>query len=535
MTLTTEIEYTTNVDDDEAFVTRTSHYVGHSIETNKAYDLEAKTISDPKTQKATHLIFNAKPSLTAVDSFKFTDEIKQGLEKFKTDNISAKIEDMYESTIKYVSGIKGWQDLFTLVLLTFCSPLNYEFEGRMLQKGWVESLVLGDTRTGKTEMVKSVIEYFKLGEMVLGESASFAGLVGGLQQVGSRWHLTWGRIPLNNRRLVAIDEMSGLSKFEIAKLSGIRSTGIAEITKIQTDRTWAKTRLIWLSNPRGTREDANRMLSGYSQGVKAFPELIGQKEDMSRFDLVLFTGISDVDVTEINKPLKGPDTFPYTGKDFHDLVMFAWTLKPKDIQFTQQAKDYIYYATEKMADKYSQEIPLVVPNELRIKLAKLGVACACLTFNYDGKLTVDQKHIEFVYKYLNKIFDKPACGYDMYSYIEKSKNTLNNTDTLKKLILKQRSSITQLLDIDRFSQSDLQEIFDANNRQETKDLIRTLVESNALRRISNGYKKTGAFNKFLGEHKNGKLEKQIQDQDQVEIETQIDGENYVETDEEFPF
>jgi hypothetical protein len=527
--MTTEVEYTTDIKRDEQFVVRQAFFVGHNIESNRSYTFEGKTVSHPKNQKGTHLMFKATPSLTAIENYKFTDQVAEKLQKFRTEHISDKIKDMYDTTITHVSGLIGREDLFTLALLTYCSPLSFKFQDKTVKKGYIESLVLGDTRTGKTEMMKSVIEYFKLGELVLGESASFAGLVGGLQQVGNTWHLTWGRIPLNNRRLVAIDEMSGLSTWEIAKLSGIRSSGIAEITKIRTERTWAKTRLIWMSNPRGSKEDNKRMMSSYSQGVRAVPELVGKQEDISRFDIILLLGIDDVEMDLINKPTKAPKTLKYMGDEFHDLVMFAWTLTEDKIHFTQDAMDKIYECTKYLSFTYDASIPLIMPSEQRIKLAKIALAAACISFNWnDYKLIVQDIHVQFAYEYLCQIFNKPITAYDEYSRLEKGRYQILNQQKVGDLFENKKFAIDQLLDVERMTQTDIQEIFNVDSRSDTRKILNVLLTNKALRRSSSGYEKTPAFIEFLREHKNGKMFKsELPDSDPP---PEFDGEQFEETD-----
>lgn len=520
--LTTEVEYTTDIKKDETYTTRTAYFIGHNIETNKAYTFAGKTIANPKNQYATHLIFEAIPSVTALDGFKMTDKIAKQLKKFQADDVQAKISEIYNNTIRHITGLVGRQDLFILIFLTYCSPLKLRFDNEIIEKGYLETLVLGDTRTGKTEMARSLIKYFKVGELVVGESASFAGLVGGLQQMGNRWHLHWGRIPLNNRRLVIIDEMSGLSLWEIAKLSGIRSEGIAEITKIRTERTYAKTRLIWLSNPRSTKEDS-KMLSGYSQGVKAIPELIGVPEDISRFDFILLLGMDDVSMEDINKKVKMPQKIEYTSEDFHNLIMFIWTLKIEDIIFTDEAIKTIYNQTKSFAYKYDQTIPLVIPNSQRIKLAKMAAAAACISFNYvDQKILVDKNHVNFVSNYLNNIYDKPICAYDEYSRLEKMRKNLRDEKEIKKIIKNDIKIIEQLLDVEKMNQTDLMEIFELDDRSETRKVINTLIKGKALKRISSGYEKTRAFSDFLRAHKNG--DPNDEDQNQIESEDEINEE-----------
>lgn len=508
--LTPEVEYTTNVTYDNKFVIRNAYYLGHNIETNRPYNFSAKTIAHPKTQYATHLIFEAEPALTSIESFEFTDEKHERLKSiFKKDDLMENLINIYNNTIMPISTIKGRLDLFISTLLTYCSPLHFEFENKVVTKGWIETLVLGDTRTGKSALLGSLIEFFQAGEMVQGESASFAGLVGGLQQVGNRWHLNWGRIPLNNGRLIVVDEMSGLNIYDIGKLSGIRSSGIAEITKIRTERTWAKTRIIWLSNPRGTREQNQRMLSSYGQGVKAVPELIGRSEDISRFDLVLLISMDEVSSELINSHNQTEIKREYNSQDFHDLIMWCWKLKHPDIKFDQGVVKFIYDVTDKFSKKYSQNIPLVVPNEQRIKIAKIAVAAAAMNYNTsDGKkLLVEEHHVRFAEKFLFSILDKPACGYDEFSRLEKSRSEMLNKDQIEKVIANYPDCIDQLLDIDRFSQIDIQEIFNIETRSSARETINMLIRAKCLKRIIGGYEKTTAFIKYLRSIDKVKLKK----------------------------
>lgn len=507
--LVPEIEYTTNLEKDENYVVRPAVVIGQAIETNKAYEFSGLTVTHPKSQSVVHLITKAKPALTVVDGFVFTEQKHKRLKEIfgADDKIQEKMDDIYNDTIVHVSGIKGRVDLFIATLLTYCSPLHFIFEGRTIKKGWVETLILGDTRTGKTEMLRSLIEYFKAGELVLGESASFAGLIGGLQQIGSQWQLNWGRIPLNDRRLVVIDEMSGLATWEIGKLSGIRSSGIAEITKIRTERTFARTRLLWLSNPRGSREEQQRLLASYSQGVRAVPELIGKPEDISRFDMVLFLGATDVSREVISQQLSKPEQYKYSSDDFHDLIMWCWKTFARNIIFKSGTEILIHQLANKLGEKYDQNIPLVMDSEQHIKLARLSVAIAAMTYSSpDGQtLEINPAHIEFAYNYLNKIFDKPICAYNEFSRLEKARYNLKDPEDIVILLKRNKSSIDQLLDLEKMTQGDIQEIFDIANKTDLRQDLNTLITSRAIRRVSQGYIKTPAFIKFLRENRNGTL------------------------------
>jgi len=495
-----EIEFTSNIDDDSKYVTRVAYYLGHKIDTNKVYNFKGITVSHPQTQQATHMLWDAEPALTAIESFKFSKNIFEELTKFQSEDPEEQLRKIYENTVVPITGIKQRIDLFIAMLLTYTSPLTFKFDNRLISKGWLETLILGDTRTGKTEMAKKLIEYFKIGELVLGESASFAGLIGGVQQLGSRWHLNWGRVPLNNGRLVFIDEMSGLQTWEIAKMSGIRSSGIAEITKIRTERTAARTRLIWMSNVRGTNSE-QRDISAYTQGIRAVPELVGKPEDISRFDIVVIVDKDEVPTHIINQPIEQLDKPVYTSDDFHNLIIWAWKLRSDNIIIEEDAEKKIYEYAEKMGRKYSQSIPVVVSSEQRIKIARVSTAIAAAMFSTDDgkKLIVTLDHVDFAVKYIERILDKPACAYDEYSRLEKGRLEITNKENIKKML--STNIIDQLLTIDKFIFTDLQDIFGLSNRSEARDTINNLIYNQAIRRTGSQYEKTPAFIKFIREVK----------------------------------
>ena len=136
--------------------------------------------------------------------------------------------------------------------MVYHSALGFFFQGQEIKRGWVEGLIIGDTRSGKSETAASLMKHYQLGEFVTGENTSFAGLIGGMQQNQKRWFVSWGKIPLNDRRLVILDEASGLSERDISNISGFRSSGIAEIIKIHQERPMT-TRLIWFNTRTATR------------------------------------------------------------------------------------------------------------------------------------------------------------------------------------------------------------------------------------------------------------------------------------------
>jgi hypothetical protein len=399
-----------------SYLLQSAFFVDGNVDANRSYRMRGVMTPDPWTQQVTFLLTEKDPLQDSIASFKLTPEIMEKLSIFQTDDIPGKFKEIHTDFEDNVTHIVGRSDLLTGIDLAYHSVLGFSFQGVPIRNGWIDFLCIGDTRTGKSETTSKMLQFYGLGEMSVAENTSFAGLVGGLQQTGNkRWFLTWGKLPLNDGRLFVIDEASGLSLDEIAMMSGIRASGIAEVTKIQTERTSARTRLIWLSNSR-----SGRPLESYSYGVLAVPELIGKSEDISRFDFVIAASRDEVPLEVINKRVVETDKVPhiYTSDLCKTLILWAWSRKPDDVVFEEEAVNRILRYAIKMGQEYSSRIPLVEGANQRIKLAKISVAVAARVFSTDAtgeKVVVKAPHVDFAYQFLEEIYSKPSFDYKGYS------------------------------------------------------------------------------------------------------------------------
>ena len=114
-------------------------------------------------------------------------------------HIATKFDEIHNDLEANVTRIYQRRDLLTAVDLVYHSVLQFKFQGVLVKKGWLECLVIGDTRCGKSETLERIAEHYMAGEVVTGENVSFAGLVGGLQQSQKVWSITWGRPVLRKR------------------------------------------------------------------------------------------------------------------------------------------------------------------------------------------------------------------------------------------------------------------------------------------------------------------------------------------------
>lgn len=412
--------------------------------------------------------------------------------------VAKKFNEIHEDLEANVTKIYQRRDLMTVFDLVAHSVINFSFQGQLLRKGWCEALVVGDTRCGKSETVDKLFKHYHCGELVTGENASYAGLIGGLQQTaGNRWSITWGKYPLNDRRMLGIDELSGLPQESIAKMSGIRSSGVAEITKIRTEKTLGRVRSIWMSNPRGKRP-----IAAFNSGIEVIQDLIGHPEDIARFDLALTVATSEVPLHIINASSRPDVKHRYTTEACNRLVYWAWSRKADQVVFAPKAVEAVLSISSELSRRYVP--PLVEGAEQRIKVARLAVSAAARVFSHTGtgeKILVLPTHVEFIRDFLDEIFCKPSMGFDLYSRGKIAESELIHETDIRERFKTLPADFSRLLtEAPTFNSSDVQD-FASVDRQVATDLISFLVRKSAIRKGKFGYYKLPAFQRFLRDGK----------------------------------
>lgn len=476
------------------YVVRQGYFVGHGLVPNNVYEMEGSVVPNPKNQYITFVLPKASPVKDSITGFTVTPEMIEQLKVFQSNDVEGQFNKIAKDLTANVTKIYKREDLVILIDLIYHSCLRFEFMGKMVKKGWTEGLVLGDTRCGKTETSTALIEHYKAGEMSTGENASFAGLIGGMQQIGSRWSIIWGKFPLNDRRLLFIDETSGMPVEDIGKMSGVRSSGIAEIIKVQQEKTFARTRLIWLGNPRSSRG-----LATYDAGVLAIKELIGRPEDIARFDLAMTVASGEVPIEVINEESKEKVEHVFTSELCHNLVLWAWSRQPGDIRFTDQARRACLDVASALSKEFSAAIPLVEPAEQRIKIARLAVAAACRLFSTETgqEVIVKAEHVEFVAMFLRRIFNSPSMNYGGYSKAQMADLFLRDPETVRAQIQPHgKNFVEALLERQYIRLVDFEDVLNLT-KAEVKPIVAKLVQNRALKHYHTAYVKSPAFIELL--------------------------------------
>lgn len=274
--------------------------------------------------------------------------------------------------------------------------------------------------------------------------------------------LRWGRIPLSDKQLVVLEELSGLSVDEISNMSDVRSSGIARLDKggINSE-TNSRTRLFCLSNVRGQRKN----LSQYLSGVTAVQELIGHPEDIARFDLITTVVDREVSVEIINSSSNQFAMIanePIHESSLKKLIHFIWSLSPDQIVITAKAHEECLTQTKELAAIYHPSIPVFKGGSGRYKLARIAAAIACLQFSYkQDQVRITEGHVRCARRLLQTIYEKPSFG-----YLEYSKQMFDRENVKDRRLLRQafrehirrndlKKVVESLIHAQRFSRDEL--------------------------------------------------------------------------------
>jgi len=398
---------------------RPAYLIGETVEASTIYQLDGYTTVDPMTQSVTHVFTHIEKQSNDIENFNLNIQKHSELNEFcvSTNTPEAmfeKLKNLYISYSHNITKIYEREDLHMSVDMLIRSVISFKFDNEYVKKGWMEMMVVGDPRSGKGYVTEKLMNYFQIGETVNGENATFAGLVGGVQQLSGHWMVTWGRVVLNDCGLVHIDE--SIDSEIWGKLSRVRSEGIAEITKIQTETANARTRLIWTCNP------LNRVMSSYTYGIQSITDLISAPEDIARLDYVLAVAHDEVSGKVINQRREEVSII-HEAQLEQDLIMWTWSRKPDEVKFTKDAIEHIYTSSVLLENLYDFSIPLIQVENVRFKLCKIAIAFAARFYSNmnEGKvLLVKKSHVECAIVFLDKIYGKEASGYQSYSAMKKS-------------------------------------------------------------------------------------------------------------------
>jgi hypothetical protein len=459
---------------------------------NSKVRVVGKNVTDPKTGKLRFMSWVKDAVEMDIDNFQLTPEMREALKTFQPSGDQTSFEkclEIAQDMAENVTHIYGRDLLHVAYDLIWHSVLSFKVHDIVVEKGWLEAAFVGDTRTGKSEVATKFISHYNSGVLKSCEGMSFPGIVGGVQQIDGRWHMTWGVVPMNDRRLVVLDEVSGLKeKNVIEQMSSIRSSGRAQITKISSEETSARTRLAWIMNP----ADGSMLKDNQDAGMGALRTVVPNAEDIARFDFVVAAANTDVDASTINAGFGERHDPGYSSEECETLVKWVWSLTRDQINVTAAAAAAATNSALDLGKRYVSDPPFIQAENVRFKLLRIAAALAARTFSVDDsdRLLVEARHVDDAVEFLDSIYEQESLGYARMSrrVISTRERALEKKNRCRDYLREHEHDVLSTLRMlggNVFRAKDFEE-FGLMEKTEAKEVVNTFLKWGVAHRKTRG-------------------------------------------------
>lgn len=380
--------------------------------------------SHPASQQATLFIEHLEPMEDDWLKFEVNEETLPTLKRLK----ELSVRDIRDDLTNNVTRIYESDEILMTILLTFLSPLRFVFDGELI-RGWINSCVIGDSGTGKSATYGRIADWLDLGDRFSALTGARTGLLYAVKTKNSEWYVHVGSYVMASQRIIAIDEAQESPIDEIKKMAIAMDEGWLRVDQVAQGGYSTQTRLTMLMNPKH-----NKKISDFSCGCLALTECFAPMF-IRRLDMAVFCTARE-DHGFYNQKFTGGTTTKVTKEDFRQLVYWAWTRKPDDILFSEEAVLRCLEVAQELSGKFGHcdDIPLVDPQSCRKKIARLATAYAILSRNFTDDftgVTVTDKHVNVMAKFIDVIYSSPACNLLQHSKHKKNKNTLTDYPKIK--------------------------------------------------------------------------------------------------------
>ena len=424
----------------------TTYSIGTRLESGKKYLCTYKLVPHPyRGQQLIMMIMNAVPANDSVSNFKVTSEVKQHLQIFR--DIQGDTKDKINTLVQKVKGILGYNgndQLIKVIDLAFHTVLAFNLGQFKNVRGYLDTLIVGESRVGKSSTADSLRNTYQLGTFtsLAGNSATVPGLIGGSNKTaGGGMQTKAGLIPQNHKGLIIFEEFGKCNSNITAELTDIRSSNEVRITRVSGILTLpAMVRMISLSNVKASGSEI-KSIASYPNGVAIITELVNTAEDIARYDIMCVLG--DKGNAQID-PYWEPEQ-PLPVEAYQTRIRWVWSRLPEQIIISPEVGNYIIQRSNELNKAYDCHIK-IFGTECWKKLSRLAIAIAGYTVSTDEtfcNIIVTKEHVDYAYNMFIELYDNSV--FRLKEYVENERKYNRIDDAGVKLLQELYIKIPQLL------------------------------------------------------------------------------------------
>lgn len=321
------------------------------------------------------------------------------------------VNEIADNVGDHITKVYGRRDLHIGALLNMCSTLKYTNSKGKETRGWMDCLVIGEPREGKSSLYRELFSALGMGYFV-GGTKSTLSVPGLIASSHTKNTVTPGIWPKHHGKAIALDEIHQIMGDDriFFALQTPRSDGEVDSNKCSGGRQFpGAVRATFIGNfPEGTTE--------FTEPCHVVCQIFNnQPPHISRVDYALFVRDHFPHASyKVTSQLKYPASLLKT------LVSRAWSQTPSDVSIHPECFDICAGYTKKWMEIYDQKIcPLVAGDEKGESMLRIAIAVANLTFSHTGSdgsyraVEVRPVHVHFAAEWLEHTWRE--ARYDVWS------------------------------------------------------------------------------------------------------------------------
>lgn len=405
----------------------TAYSVNLKLESGKKYLITYKLVPHPyKGQQLIMLILNAEQANDSVTNFELTSSVKNSLRTIQ--EIGGSIPEKINILTEKLKGRLGYDGINTLIQaidFAFHTPLQFNFGTFKNIRAYLDTIVIGESRTGKSSTADCLRNLYGLGTFtsLAGNSATIPGLVGGSNKTATGYQTRAGIIPQNHKGLIIFEEFGKSNSPVITELTDIRSSNEVRITRVAGTITLpAIVRMITLTNPKN-KNGQIQSIASYPNGISVLTDLVEAAEDIARYDMIVI--LPDRGNAQID-PLWVPDE-PLDEQIYRDRIRWVWSRTAEQIIIERDVQFYIVETANALNKTYEGHIK-IFGTEAWKKISRLAIAVAgylCSTDEEFENIIVKKEHVDFAKNFMVSLYDNPTFKLKEYINYEKQYSEIN--------------------------------------------------------------------------------------------------------------
>ena len=404
------------------------YVIGERLEPGKKYRIIYKPVPHPlRGQQVVGIVTRLEESDDSVSRFKLTERVRESLRCFQVqegETVADKMQELFERAKGFV-GVEARKELVYATDLFYHTPLEFQFANRT-ERAYLDIMIIGDTRTGKSQTAKKMREMYELGTIVSLKTTTYGGLVGGSDASGGGWKTKIGILPRSHKGALILEEFSDSGKNLIKGLTEVRSSNRVRIGRVNgTIDVPAMVRMLTISNTRKNSDGETIPLRQYSNGVRVIMDLVGAAEDIARYDFFVLVPKPEGYIS----PLEMFPLEPFPKEAYMNRIRWVWSRTKDQVVLNREVLEHIVRISEDLNRMFDSHINIFGAETWK-KLSRVSIAVAGLLCSMDEtgeKLVVTKEHVDWAKDFLVKLYDNDL--FKLREYVEDQRRLTECTET----------------------------------------------------------------------------------------------------------